>query len=147
VTRACAERNGLGQLTRRDQALKMKPAYLAGFSVAPRPVCSRITSARTRSGVGEGKAETVPAAPVMIDRGDVADVELPQQAHQIRDMPIETMRLLANRLLGQPNPIISEITNHAPANSRQRFRKFPVQESQSGLPRKRTTGSPAPSST
>jgi hypothetical protein len=82
----------------------MKPAYMAGFSVAPRPMCSRITSARTRSGVSEGKAETVPAAPVMIDRGDVADVELPQQAHQIRDMPIETMRLLANRLLGQAKP-------------------------------------------
>jgi len=101
VTRACAERDGLEQLTRRDQSFEDEAGVLGRLQ---RGAQARVLTDHQRSGVGEGKAETVLAAPVMIDRGDVADVELPQQAHPIRDMPIETMRLLANRLLGQAKP-------------------------------------------
>jgi hypothetical protein len=82
--------------------------------------------------IGGCKAETGRAAPIVTDHGRVANVELPQQAREICDVAVETVRLFADGFLGQIKA--DQVRDdHAPACSRQRLYKFPVQESPSGI--------------
>jgi hypothetical protein len=66
------------------------------------------------------------------DHGRVPDVELPQQACQICDVAVETVRLLADGFLGQAKPD-HVWNNDPPARSRQRLYEFPIQESPGGI--------------
>ena len=50
--------------------------------------------------IGKCKAETSRAAPIVTNHGRVANVELSQQARQVCDVAVETVRLFADRLLG-----------------------------------------------
>ena len=103
------------------------------FSRRERPSPSAHNHERSDAiGIRERKTETGRAAPIVANHGRVADIELPQQVGQVCDVAIETMRLLPNRLLRQAKADhVGD--NDAPAASRQRFHKFPIQESPSGI--------------
>src|SRR5262249_36791042 len=78
-------------------------------------------------GLGERKAETGRAAPIVTDHGGVAQVKLPQQARQVRDVAIEGVGLLADGLLGQPEA--DHVRNdYAPAGRSQRLDGSTVQK-------------------
>ena len=51
--------------------------------------------------VAHRKAQAGWAAPVVADHRQAAQIELADKASEVGDMPIETVRLLAGRFLGQ----------------------------------------------
>ena len=58
-------------------------------------------SARTRSGIAHREAQAGRPTPVVADHRQALQIQLADQARQVRDMPVEAVRLLAGRLLGQ----------------------------------------------
>ena len=64
----------------------------------------------------------------MADHGCVVQVELPQQARQVRDVAVKSMGLFADGLFGEAEP--DHVRNDdAPARGGQRLHEFAVQKS------------------
>src|SRR6266853_10216 len=55
-------------------------------------------------GIRECKTKTGRATPIVADHGRVPNVELSQQAREICDVAVETVRLFADRFFGQTKP-------------------------------------------
>jgi hypothetical protein len=71
--------------------------------------------------------------------GNIADIELSQQAREISDMAVQTVRLFMDGLFGEAK---GDHVGHndSSSGSRQRLHEFPIQESPGGIAMQENNG-------